>query len=80
MSDSETTADLSDKNCTGDELDHETSPMPKVVSQSTGIGNTKRELPANDHVSFPPVDGAPIKCTLVIACSSNNADENGFEQ
>ncbi|CAF0720401.1 unnamed protein product [Adineta ricciae] len=48
MSESETTADLSDKNCTGDELEYETSHMPKVVSQSTGIGAPKR-LNATNH-------------------------------
>ena len=40
-SDGETTADLSDKNCTGDELDGDHSHMPKVVSQSNGIGGMK---------------------------------------
>ena len=44
MSDHETTADLSDKNCTGDELDYENSHIPKVVSQSTGIGGIKRSV------------------------------------
>lgn len=44
LSESETTADLSDKNCTGDELDGENSHMPKVVSQSNGIGNLKRPI------------------------------------
>jgi hypothetical protein len=44
MSDGETTADLSDKNCTGDELDYENSQIPKVVSQSTGIGGIKRSV------------------------------------
>jgi hypothetical protein len=45
MSDSEATTDLSDKNCTGDELDsdnpHVLHNMPKVVSQSNGIGAIK---------------------------------------
>jgi hypothetical protein len=44
MSESETTADLSDKNCTGDELDYENSHIPKIVSQSTGIGGIKRSV------------------------------------
>jgi hypothetical protein len=44
MSENETTADLSDKNCTGDELDGDNSHMPKVVSQSTGIGAVKRPV------------------------------------
>lgn len=50
MSDSETTADLSDKNCTGDELDTDNAQMPKVVSQSNGIGAIKRPtVTADDH-------------------------------
>lgn len=46
ISESEATTDLSDKNCTGDELDNENQPVlqniPKIVSQSNGIGTTKR--------------------------------------
>ena len=48
MSDSEATTDLSDKNCTGDELETDTPHMmqniPKVVSQSNGIGTIKRAV------------------------------------
>ncbi|CAF4439160.1 unnamed protein product [Rotaria sp. Silwood2] len=47
MSDNEITADLSDKNCTGDEIDDDYSHIPKVVSQSTGINQIKR--PINNH-------------------------------
>jgi hypothetical protein len=47
MSDSETTNDLSDKNCTGEELDFDNiHNLPKVVSQSTGVG-TGRKRPVN---------------------------------
>ena len=49
MSDSETTADLSDKNCTGDELDADNAHMPKVVSQSNGIGAIKRPVTTEDN-------------------------------
>ncbi|CAF1257151.1 unnamed protein product [Adineta steineri] len=48
ISDSETTGDLSDKNCTGDELDNDNLHMPKIVSQSTGIGVLKRTASRND--------------------------------
>lgn len=53
MSDSEATTDLSDKNCTGDELESENphllQNLPKVVSQSNGIGTLKRSF--KDDVS-----------------------------
>ncbi|CAM4823823.1 unnamed protein product [Rotaria magnacalcarata] len=48
MSEGETTADLSDRYCTGDELDVDYSHMPKVVSQSAGIGEIKRLTDTND--------------------------------
>lgn len=48
MSDGETTADLSDRYCTGDELDLDYSHMPKVVSQSAGIGEVKQASHKND--------------------------------
>jgi hypothetical protein len=44
LSESEITADLSDKNCTGDELDVDHSHMPKIVSQSNGIGGIKQSV------------------------------------
>jgi hypothetical protein len=50
MSDSETTADLSDKNCTGDELEGDHSHMPKVVSQSNGIGGIKRPVNTEENI------------------------------
>ena len=50
LSESETTADLSDKNCTGDELENDHSHMPKVVSQSNGIGAIKRPMENIDEV------------------------------
>lgn len=61
LSDSETTADLSDKNCTGDELDGDHAQIPKVVSQSNGIGTGKRSVQIEEnpviinnevHISF----------------------------
>lgn len=63
MSDSETTTDLSDKNCTGEELDSDNlHNLPKVVSQSTGVGGLKRPVhfvdeidlkrPKHDEVTF----------------------------
>ncbi|CAF0991328.1 unnamed protein product [Rotaria sordida] len=61
MSDSEITTDLSDKNCTGDEInddDDNYSHIPKVVSQSTGINQIKRTINNNDidlkHNKSPP--------------------------
>jgi hypothetical protein len=44
LSESEITADLSDKNCTGDELDVDHLHMPKIVSQSNGIGGIKQSV------------------------------------
>jgi hypothetical protein len=52
MSESETTADLSDKNCTGDELEADHSHMPKVVSQSNGIGTIKRSAESTNEVNL----------------------------
>jgi hypothetical protein len=52
MSDGETTADLSDKNCTGDELDGDHSHIPKVVSQSNGIGGIKRPVNTIDNIDL----------------------------
>jgi hypothetical protein len=52
MSESETTADLSDKNCTGDDLEGDHSHMPKVVSQSNGIGAIKRPIENINEVNF----------------------------
>lgn len=50
LSDSETTTDLSDKNCTGEELDFESlHNLPKVVSQSTGVGGLKRPVNSVDQ-------------------------------
>ena len=61
MSESEATTDLSDKNCTGDELDtdapHLMQNMPKVVSQSNGIGTLKR--PVKDEVIRSRVSHVP---------------------
>jgi hypothetical protein len=50
MSDNETTADLSDKNCTGDEIDGDHLHIPKVVSQSNGIGEIKRPVNAINNI------------------------------
>ena len=48
ISEGEATTDLSDKNCTCDELENENvqvlQNIPKVVSQSNGIGTMKRSL------------------------------------
>jgi hypothetical protein len=53
MSDSETTTDLSDKNCTGEELDSDNlNNLPKVVSQSTGVGGIKRPVNSVDHIDL----------------------------
>ncbi|CAF2160184.1 unnamed protein product [Rotaria magnacalcarata] len=53
LSDSETTTDLSDKNCTGEELDFENlHNLPKVVSQSTGVGGIKRPVNSVDPIDF----------------------------
>ena len=54
MSDSETTTDLSDKNCTGEELDFDNvHNLPKVVSQSTGVGGgLKRPINSVDPVEI----------------------------
>jgi len=53
MSDSETTTDLSDKNCTGEELDSENfNNLPKVVSQSTGVGGLKRPVNSVDPIDL----------------------------
>ena len=53
MSDSETTTDLSDKNCTGEELDFENmNNLPKVVSQSTGLGGVKRSSNSGDPMDL----------------------------
>ena len=56
MSDSECTTDLSDKNCTGEELDsdnpHILHNMPKVVSQSTGVGGIKRPVNSVDPIDL----------------------------
>ena len=51
ISDSETTTDLSDKNCTGEELEVDNvHNLPKVVSQSTGVGcGIKRPVNAIEH-------------------------------
>ena len=52
MSDSETT-DLSDKNCTGEELDFDNiHNLPKVVSQSTGVGGLKRPVNSVDKIDL----------------------------
>ena len=59
ISDGETTGDLSDKNCTGDELDADNAHMPKVVSQSNGIGAIKRSVTTeenNIHVKYDEVN------------------------
>lgn len=48
-SESEMTADLSDRYCTGDELENDYSHIPKVVSQSTGIGEIKRSESTNNN-------------------------------
>ncbi|CAF4847550.1 unnamed protein product [Rotaria sp. Silwood1] len=61
MSENEITADLSDKNCTRDEVndDDDYSHIPKVVSQSTGINQIQRPINNNDidlkHNKSPPV-------------------------
>jgi hypothetical protein len=53
MSDSETTTDLSDKNCTGEELDFDNiHNLPKVVSQSTGVGGLKRPVNSVDQIDL----------------------------
>jgi hypothetical protein len=53
MSDSETTTDLSDKNCTGEELDFDNlNNLPKVVSQSTGVGGIKRPVNSVDQLDL----------------------------
>jgi hypothetical protein len=54
LSDSETTTDLSDKNCTGEELDMENlHNLPKVVSQSAGVGGgIKRPVNAVDEIDL----------------------------
>lgn len=55
ISDGETTGDLSDKNCTGDELDGDNSHMPKVVSQSNGIGAIKRPINIDNNINYDQV-------------------------
>lgn len=53
MDDSETTTDLSDKNCTGEELESDSvHNLPKVVSQSTGVGGIKRPVNSVDPIDL----------------------------
>ncbi|UJR21733.1 hypothetical protein I4U23_024808 [Adineta vaga] len=81
MSESETTADLSDKNCTGDELDPETSYMPKVVSQSTGIGIIKRSDLTNDFkLSYEPSTKTTTTTTTTTAKVDVNNNEVEIDQ
>jgi hypothetical protein len=66
MSDSEMTTDLSDKNCTGEELDSDNfHNLPKVVSQSTGVGGgVKRPVTFTDQIDLkrPKHDEVIIDC------------------
>ncbi|CAF3545330.1 unnamed protein product [Rotaria socialis] len=78
LSDSETTTDLSDKNCTGEELDFENlHNLPKVVSQSTGVGGIKRPVNSVDPVDFkrPKHDEAYSKGRIV-ATTTTTVDMN----
>lgn len=63
MSDSETTTDLSDKNCTGEDLDSDhLHNLPKVVSQSTGVGGgLKRPVNSIDPVELKRVKHDEVK-------------------
>ena len=76
LSDSETTTDLSDKNCTGEELDMENfQNLPKVVSQSTGVGGgIKRPVNSVDHLDLkrPKRDEVRIGHWSVLRCIRAN--------
>lgn len=50
------TADLSDRYCTGDELENDYSHIPKVVSQSAGIGEIKQPTDTNNDLQHNTVN------------------------
>jgi hypothetical protein len=71
MSDSETT-DLSDKNCTGEELDSDHfNNLPKVVSQSTGVGGLKRPVNSVDPIDLKRPKHDEVKLIFYEKVDSN---------
>ena len=73
MSDSETTTDLSDKNCTGEDLDSDNiNNLPKVVSQSTGVGGgLKRPVNTVDQIDLKRPKHDEVKEILLRKISNN---------
>ncbi|CAF0879560.1 unnamed protein product [Adineta ricciae] len=78
MSDSETTTDLSDKNCTGEELDFDNmNNLPKVVSQSTGLGGVKRSSNSGDPMDLKrPKHDESYPMGRIVATTTTTVDMN----
>ena len=76
MSDSETTTDLSDKNCTGEELDFDNvHNLPKVVSQSTGVGGgLKRPINSVDPVDLKRAKHDEVSIALAYQHTNNELE------
>ncbi|CAF1181234.1 unnamed protein product [Adineta steineri] len=78
ISESETTTDLSDKNCTGEELDFDNlNNLPKVVSQSTGVGGIKRGINSIDPIDFKrPKHDESHPIGRIVATTTTTVDMN----